>query len=172
MRTSLEFLGRGLNRACAYERVKSVRRKLNPIPLEFDGKDVLLVDDSIVRGNTARRIVAMAREAGARKVYLASCSPPLVAPCPYGIDMATKREFIATGRSTAEVAALIGLDHLMYLDREAMNAAARAGNHRIERFCNACFTGEYPTGDITAEVLETIGSERDSNRQKTFTFTR
>jgi amidophosphoribosyltransferase len=102
----------------------------------------------------------MVREAGAEKVYLASCSPPLVAPCPYGIDMATKKEFVATGRSREEIARSLGVDHLMYLEREAMNACARAGNPRIEQFCNACFTGEYPTGDITQERLLAIEADR------------
>jgi len=151
------------NQTC---RRSSVRRKLNPIPLEFEGKDVLLVDDSIVRGNTSRRIVQMARESGAHKVYLASCSPPLVAPCPYGIDMATKTEFVATDKTTEEIAAWLGCDHLMYLERERMNAAARAGNERIERFCNACFTGEYPTGDITVERLRAIACDRTQNRDE------
>jgi amidophosphoribosyltransferase len=146
-----------------------VRRKLNAMKLEFEGKDVLLVDDSIVRGNTSLRIVRMAREAGARKVYFASSSPPLVSPCPYGIDMATKTEFIATGRTRAEIAEQLEVDYLMYLDREAMNAAARRGNPRLEKFCNACFTGEYPTGDITREVLDTIEGER-KGPQKRFTF--
>jgi len=147
-------------------RTSSIRRKLNPIPIEFEGKEVLLVDDSIVRGNTARRIVEMAREAGAKKVYFASCCPPLVAPCPYGIDMATKKEFIATNRSHEDVRKQIGADYLMYLDRDAMNAAARAGNPKIEKFCNACFTGEYPTGDVTVEQLLAIENDRDANRSE------
>jgi len=151
-------------------RQSSVRRKLNAIPLEFEGKDVCLVDDSIVRGNTARRIVRMAREAGANKVYLAITSPPLISPCPYGIDMATKTEFIASGNDPSEVANLLEADYLLYLDRDAMNDAGRTGNPEIEEFCNACFTGEYPTGDITPEVLETIGGERDANRQKSLPF--
>lgn len=142
----------------------SVRRKLNPIKLEFEGRDVLLVDDSIVRGNTSKRIVQMVRDAGARKVYFASTSPPLVAPCPYGIDMATKTEFIATGRTTEEIAAEMGVDYLMYLDRESMNDAAREGNPKIETFCNACFTGDYPTGDITPERLALIAGDRTENR--------
>ena len=142
----------------------SVRRKLNPIELEFDGKDVLLVDDSIVRGNTSKRIVDMARAAGAKKVYFGVTSPPLVAPCPYGIDMASKREFIAEGRTNEEIAEEIGVDHLVYLDREAMNAAARKGNDKLENFCNACFTGDYPTGDITVERLRAIETERESRR--------
>src|SRR5688572_23400664 len=150
------YIGRTFIMPSQQSRQDSIRRKLNPIPLEFEGKDVLLVDDSIVRGNTAKRIVRMARDAGAKKVYLASCSPPLVAPCPYGIDMATKREFIATGKTNEEIAAYLDVDGLIYLDREAMNAAARAGNPRIERFCNACFTGDYPTGDITLERLTAI----------------
>jgi amidophosphoribosyltransferase len=143
------YIGRTFIMPSQRSRQDSIRRKLNPIPLEFEGKDVLLVDDSIVRGNTAKRIVRMAREAGAKKVYLASCSPPLIAPCPYGIDMATRE---------------LGVDHLVYLDRQAMNEAARAGNPRIETFCNACFTGEYPTGDITLERLQAIEGERDESR--------
>ncbi len=164
------YIGRTFIMPSQDSRQSSVRRKLNAIPLEFRGKDVCLVDDSIVRGNTARRIVRMAREAGARKVYLAVTSPPLVSPCPYGIDMATKTEFIAAGFTTAEVATRLEADYLLYLERDAMNEAARAGNPEVESFCNACFTGEYPTGDITPEVLETIGSERDTNRQKIFSF--
>jgi amidophosphoribosyltransferase len=160
------YIGRTFIMPSQQSRQSSIRRKLNPIPLEFEGKDVLLVDDSIVRGNTAKRIVRMARDAGAKKVYLASCSPPLVAPCPYGIDMATKREFIATGRTNAEIAAYLDVDGLLYLDREAMNAAARAGNPRIERFCNACFTGDYPTGDITVERLTAIEGERLESRDE------
>ena len=151
-------------------RQSSVRRKLNTIPLEFEGKDVCLVDDSIVRGNTARRIVRMAREAGAKRVYMAITSPPLVSPCPYGIDMATKTEFIATGNDPTEVANQLEVDYLAYLDREAMNEAGRTGNSDVQEFCNACFNGDYPTGDITPEVLETIGGERVQNRQKKLPF--
>jgi amidophosphoribosyltransferase len=166
------YIGRTFIMPSQSSRQASVRRKLNAIPLEFQDKDVLLVDDSIVRGNTARRIVRMAREAGAKRVYLAVTSPPLVSPCPYGIDMATKTEFIASGHEPEEVASLLEADYLLYLDREAMNAAARAGNPEVERFCNACFTGEYPTGDVTPEILDRIGSERDSSRQKVFSFSR
>jgi amidophosphoribosyltransferase len=159
------YIGRTFIMPDQARRQDSIRRKLNPIPLEFEGKDVLLVDDSIVRGNTARSIVGMARKAGARRVYLAACSPPLIAPCPYGIDMAIHREFVAAGRSIAEVAELIGVDYLMYLEREAMNEAARVGNERIEQFCNACFTGVYPTGDVTRERLKAIETERISRER-------
>ncbi len=164
------YIGRTFIMPSQSSRQTSVRRKLNAIPLEFQGKDVLLVDDSIVRGNTARRIVRMARDAGARRVYMAISSPPVVSPCPYGIDMATKNEFVAAGHTPGEVAALLEADYVMYLERDAMNDAARAGNPRVEHFCNACFTGEYPTGDITAEVLEKIEGERNSSRQKVFSF--
>ena len=164
------YIGRTFIMPSQNSRQSSVRRKLNTIPLEFKDKDVLLVDDSIVRGNTARRIVRMARDAGARRVYLAISSPPLTSPCPYGIDMATKTEFIAAGQTPADVAVLLEADHVMYLDRQAMNDAARIGNEAIEDFCNACFCGEYPTGDITPEVLEEIGGERDASRQRTFGF--
>jgi amidophosphoribosyltransferase len=154
------YIGRTFIMPSHGARTSSVRRKLNTIPLEFAGKDVLLVDDSIVRGNTSKRIVQMARDAGARKVYMAITSPPLVSPCPYGIDMATKTEFIATNRTPAEVAREIGADYVLYLDRDAMNEAARAGNPKIEKFCNACFTGDYPTGDVTREMLMAIEGER------------
>jgi amidophosphoribosyltransferase len=160
------YIGRTFIMPSQQSRRNSIRRKLNPIPLEFEGKDVLLVDDSIVRGNTAARIVQMARDAGAKKVYLASCSPPLIAPCPYGIDMATKREFVATNKTNDEIAKHLGVDGLIYLDREAMNQAARVGNPKIEKFCNACFTGEYPTGDITVERMTAIEGERLSARDE------
>jgi len=164
------YVGRTFIMPNQEKRQSSVRRKLNTIPLEFKDKHVLLVDDSIVRGNTAKRIVRMVREAGARKVYLAITSPPLISPCPYGIDMATKTEFIANGYRADEIADLLEADHVMYLDRDAMNEAARVGNPAVEHFCNACFTGEYPTGDITSEVMESIGAERTSSRQKLFPF--
>jgi amidophosphoribosyltransferase len=158
------YIGRTFIMPNQKSRQSSVRRKMNPIPIEFKGKKVLLVDDSIVRGNTSKRIVQMVRDAGALEVYFASTSPPLIAPCPYGVDMATKTEFIATGRDTAAISKELGTDHLVYLERERMNAAGRAGNEKIEEFCNACFTGEYPTGDITAERLRFIAGDRCHNR--------
>ncbi len=164
------YIGRTFIMANQKERTTSLKRKLNTIPLEFKGKDVLLVDDSVVRGNTSRQIVRMAREAGARKVYMGITSPPLVAPCPYGIDMASKTEFVASGRTPEEIAGVLGADFLLYLDRDLMNKAALAGNPKMKHFCNACFTGEYPTGDITPDVLEAIRGER-SESQHLFTFT-
>jgi amidophosphoribosyltransferase len=158
------YIGRTFIMPSQNARSNSVRRKLNTIPLEFDGKDVLLVDDSIVRGNTSKRIVQMARDAGAKKVYMAVTSPPLISPCPYGIDMATKTEFVATNRTPSEVAEAIGADYVMYLDIDHMNEAARVGNPKIEKFCNACFTGDYPTGDVTREMLTAIEGERSASQ--------
>ena len=158
------YIGRTFIMPNQKERTTSIRRKLNPIPIEFEGKNVLLVDDSVVRGNTSRRIVEMVREAGANKVYFGVTSPPLVAPCPYGVDMASKREFIAANKSIDKVAESLGVDHLMYLDRDPMNEAARAGNPKIEKFCNACFTGEYPTPDVTLDRLKKIETERGERR--------
>lgn len=160
------YIGRTFIMPSQSARTTGVRRKMNTIPLEFDGKDVLLVDDSIVRGTTSRRIVQMARDAGAKRVYMAITSPPLVSPCPYGIDMATKTEFVANGRTLGEITRAVGADYLCYLDRERMNTAARVGNPRVERFCNACFTGEYPTGDVTKDMLESIAGERCDSRDK------
>jgi amidophosphoribosyltransferase len=165
------YVGRTFIMPSQDSRRNGVRRKLNTIPLEFEGKDVLLVDDSIVRGTTSRRIVEMARNAGARKVYLAITSPALVSPCPYGIDMATKTEFVATDRSSDQIADQIGADHLMYLDIDRMNEGARVGNPKIETFCNACFTGEYPTGDVTREMLTAIETERSSSQAQLSAWT-
>ena len=123
-----------------------------------------MIDDSVVRGNTSRRIVELVREAGAENVYFGVTSPPLVAPCPYGVDMASKREFVATDRTVDQVAESLGVDHLLYLDREDMNEAARAGNPKIEKFCNACFTGDYPTPEVTLERLKLIEAEREERR--------
>ena len=154
------YIGRtfimGSNRA----RKESIRLKLNPIQIEFEGKDVLLVDDSIVRGNTSRQIVELARRAGARKVYFASVSPPLRHPCVYGIDMSTKNEFIAKDRTPAEVAEAIGADGVVYQTLENLIASVREGNPQIQATCSACFSGVYPTGDVTEEQLARIEAER------------
>ncbi|MCA9002650.1 MAG: amidophosphoribosyltransferase, partial [Planctomycetes bacterium] len=158
------YIGRTFIMPNQKERRSSIRRKLNAIEIEFKDKDVLLVDDSIVRGNTSKHIVDMVREAGAKKVYFAVTSPPLIAQCPYGIDMASKKEFIADRRSVEEVAKRLGVDELLYLDREAMNQAARAGNPKMKQFCNACFTGKYPTPDVSLESLKAIEVERTEHR--------
>jgi len=130
-------------------RQKSVRQKLNPIGMEFAGKVVLLVDDSIVRGTTSREIVQMARDAGARKVYFASASPPVRHPNVYGIDMPNQQELVATGRTEADIAREIGADLLIYQDLDALKMAVRAANPALVEFESSCFDGKYITGDIT-----------------------
>ncbi|MFY1907143.1 amidophosphoribosyltransferase [Achromobacter xylosoxidans] len=141
-------------------RRKSVRQKLNAIGMEFKGKNVLLVDDSIVRGTTSREIVDMARAAGANKVYFASAAPPVRFPNVYGIDMPTQSELIATGRSDEEIARAIGADSLVYQDLHDMQQAVRDLNPKLSRFEASCFDGEYITGDITAEYLSRLGQSR------------
>ncbi len=145
-------------------RKKSVRQKLNPIGIEFKGKVVLLVDDSIVRGTTSREIVQMAREAGARKVYFASAAPPVRFPNVYGIDMPNQRELVATGRTEAEIAREIGADLLIYQDLDALKNAVRAANPKLTEFEASCFDGKYITGDVTADYLSQLASERHENR--------
>ena len=142
------------------ERKSNIRHKLNPIRIEFEGKRVLIVDDSIVRGHTSRQIVRMARQMGPAKVYLASYSPALLFPCPYGIDMATKREFVARGRSVEQVGAELGCDHLIYQGVDEMVRTVREAAGDDREFCSACFTGKYPTGDITDEMLADIETDR------------
>jgi amidophosphoribosyltransferase len=142
-------------------RRKSVRQKLNAIDLEFRGKNVLLVDDSIVRGTTSGEIVQMARESGAKKVYFASAAPPVRFPNVYGIDMPTTEELIANGRSEQEIADAIGADRLIYQDLDDLVEAAMAGNPKIKRFDTSCFTGDYVTGDVSSDYLDKLSLARN-----------
>ncbi|MFZ1181578.1 MAG: amidophosphoribosyltransferase [Herbaspirillum sp.] len=137
-------------------RKKSVRQKLNAISAEFKGKSVLLVDDSIVRGTTSREIVQMAREAGARRVIFASAAPPVKFPNVYGIDMPTRDELIAYGRTDAEVCREITADALVYQDVEALKRSISDVNPELKNFEASCFDGHYPTGDISRDYLERI----------------
>ncbi len=148
-------------------RKKSVRQKLNAISVEFKGKNVLLVDDSIVRGTTSREIVQMARDAGARKVYFASAAPPVRFPNVYGIDMPSRKELIATGRSDDEICREIGADKLVYQDLEDLKAAVRKTNPDIQYFDASCFDGDYITGDITSEYLDEIEAARENGKVNT-----
>ena len=141
-------------------RRKSVRQKLNAIDMEFQGKNVLLVDDSIVRGTTSSEIVQMAREAGARKVYFASAAPPVRFANVYGIDMPTRDELIANGRSDAEIAREIGCDELIYQDLDALIADVKSVNPGVTSFETSCFNGVYITGDVTREYLDGVETRR------------
>jgi amidophosphoribosyltransferase len=129
-------------------RKRSVRQKLNAIGMEFKGKNVLLVDDSIVRGTTSREIVQMARDAGASKVFFASASPPVRFPNVYGIDMPSARELIATGRNDEQIAQEIGADCLIYQDLDALIHDVQSVNPRVQNFETSCFSGIYITGDV------------------------
>jgi len=141
-------------------RKKSVRQKLNVIASEFKGRNVLLVDDSIVRGTTSREIVQMAREAGARKVYMASAAPPVIYPNVYGIDMPTKDELVAHGRTLEEIRQLIGCDALIYQDVAAMKRAVGKLNAGLAGFEASCFDGVYVTGDITSDDVLRLHQKR------------
>ena len=141
-------------------RRRSVRQKLNAIGVEFKGRNVLLVDDSIVRGNTSREIVQMAREAGARRVYMASAAPPVRHPNIYGIDMPTKEELIAHGRSIEEIREFIAADALIYQDVEAMKRVIWALNPKLAGFEASCFDGRYITGDVSEADFAAIEAQR------------
>ncbi len=142
-------------------RKKSVRQKLNAMPMEFKGKNVLLVDDSIVRGTTSKEIIQMARDAGATAVYFASASPPVRFPNVYGIDMPTRRELLANGRSDDEIAREIGADAVVYQDLGDLIAAIQSVNPAITRFDASCFDGCYVTGDVTEAYLSRLEGQRD-----------
>jgi len=144
-------------------RRKSVRQKLNAMPLEFRNKSVLLVDDSIVRGTTSREIIQMAREAGATSVYFASASPPVRYPNVYGIDMPTREELLANGRSDEEIAREIGADAVIYQDLPDLIAAVRDVNPSLTRFDASCFDGHYITGDVSEEYLARLEGQRNGN---------
>ena len=147
-------------------RRRSVRQKLNAIGMEFKGKNVMLVDDSIVRGTTSREIVQMARESGARRVFFASAAPPVRFPNVYGIDMPTREELIATGRSDEEIAREIGADQLIYQDLDALIEDVRSVNPAVTNFEASCFSGVYVTGDVTQKYLDDVEAERrDGNMQ-------
>ena len=141
-------------------RKKSVRQKLNVIASEFKGRNVLLVDDSIVRGTTSREIVQMARDAGARKVYLASAAPPVRYPNVYGIDMPTKDELVAHDRTIEEIRELIGCDALIYQDVDAMKRAIGSLNPKLDGFDASCFDGVYVTGDIDTDAISRMNGNR------------
>ena len=141
-------------------RKKSVRQKLNPIELEFRDKNVLLVDDSIVRGTTCNEIIQMARDAGARRVYFASAAPPVRWPNVYGIDMPSADELVAYGRSEEEICRLIGADWLIYQDLDDLVQACQHDDARVREFDTSCFSGRYVTGDVTPEYLERLRRER------------
>ena len=142
-------------------RKRSVRQKLNAIGLEFKHKNVLLVDDSIVRGTTCKQIIQMARDAGAKKVYFASAAPPVRYPNVYGIDMPSVEELLAHNRTTEEIADIIGADWLVYQDLEDLLAGARKGNKNIKHFDTSCFTGHYVTGDVDQSYLEQLAYRRN-----------
>lgn len=148
------YIGRTFIMPDQKERKRSIRFKLNPLPLELKGKNVLLVDDSIVRGNTSKKIIEMVRNAGAKKVYFASCAPPLVSPCVYGVDMPTRKDFVAYNLETETIAKVIGADKVFYQDLKDLEKAAHFGNKSITGFCGACFSGKYPTKDVSEGVLQ------------------
>jgi len=161
------YIGRTFIMPGQEERSKSVRYKLNAISLEFRDKNVLLVDDSIVRGTTSRQIIKLAREAGARKVYFASAAPPVRYPNVYGIDMPAATELIANGRTIEEIQELIGADRLIYQDLHGLIRSVKHDSSSITEFDTSCFSGEYVTGDVTDEYLHEIEERRnDAAKQR------
>ncbi len=160
------YIGRTFIMPGQQQRKKSVRQKLNAIDLEFKDKVVLLVDDSIVRGTTSEQIIQMARDAGAKKVYFASASPAVRFPNVYGIDMPTKEELIAHGRTDDEVGEAIGADWLVFQDLEDLVVAVHKGNANLNEFDASVFTGQYITGDVSIQYLDQLRDKRsDSSKQ-------
>jgi amidophosphoribosyltransferase len=154
------YIGRTFIMPGQEERTRSVRQKLNPIDLEFNGKNVLLVDDSIVRGTTSEQIIQMARDAGANKVYMASAAPPVRYPNVYGIDMPAPEEFVAHNRSVEEIAEAIGADWLIYQDLQDLIDAVQRGNSKITKFDCSCFDGKYITNDVDADYFRNLEFKR------------
>ncbi|HFC53736.1 MAG TPA: amidophosphoribosyltransferase, partial [Gammaproteobacteria bacterium] len=160
------YIGRTFIMPGQKQRKKSVRQKLNAIDLEFRGKNVLLVDDSIVRGTTSKQIIQMARDAGARKVYFASAAPPVRYPNVYGIDMPSVHELIGHNRDERQIAEEIGADWLVYQDLEDLVQAVAKGNPEIGRFDTSCFDGNYVTGDVTPSYLEQLEHQRSDGAKQ------
>lgn len=159
------YIGRTFIMPGQAERKKSVRQKLNAIEPEFLGRNVLLIDDSIVRGTTSKQIVEMVRDAGAEKVYFASAAPPVRYPNVYGIDMPSAEELIAHGRTEEEICAKIGADRLIYQDLDDLISASREGNPEVDGFECSVFTGEYITGDVDKAYLDRIEAQRNDTAQ-------
>jgi len=161
------YIGRTFIMPGQTERKKSVRQKLNAVKLEFAGKNVLLIDDSIVRGTTSQEIIQMARDAGANKVYMASAAPGVRYPNVYGIDMPSAKELIAHGRSDDEVGEIIGADWIIYQDLDDLIASGTEGNKEVARFECSVFDGNYITGDVDTAYLDRIDQLRnDAAKQK------
>jgi len=159
------YIGRTFIMPGQSERKKSVRQKLNPVPLEFSGKNVMLVDDSIVRGTTCRQIIDMARDAGAANVYFASAAPPVRYPNVYGIDMPSATELIAHDRTVEEVCELIGADWLVFQDLDDLIRCSLDGNPQVDGFDCSVFNGEYITGDIDQNYLDRVELLRNDDAQ-------
>ncbi|MBU1666630.1 MAG: amidophosphoribosyltransferase, partial [Gammaproteobacteria bacterium] len=157
------YIGRTFIMPGQASRKKSVRQKLNAMCVEFKGKNVLLVDDSIVRGTTSREIIQMAREAGAKSVYFASASPPVRYPNVYGIDMPTRAELLANGRNDEEIARELGADAVIYQDLADLISAVRKVNPKLTRFDSSCFDGCYITGDVSEEYLARLEGQRNGD---------
>ena len=155
------YVGRTFIMPGQLARARSVRRKLSPVPIELEGKRVLVIDDSIVRGTTSKQIVQLLRENGAHEVHFGSSCPPLRHPCVYGIDMQTKKDFLASRLDEEDIRREIGADTLTYQTPQGMIRAVRGGNPSIERVCMACMDGAYPTQDVDAAVLDRIAGERE-----------
>lgn len=161
------YIGRTFIMPGQKQRKKSVRQKLNPIGLEFKGKNVLLVDDSIVRGTTSKEIIQMARDAGANKVYFASAAPPVRHPNVYGIDMPAANELIGHGRDDKAIADMIGADWLIYQDLDDLvKAVGLKAKCKIDRFDTSVFNGDYVTGDVTDEYLKGLEKQRSDKARK------
>ncbi|MEJ2566637.1 MAG: amidophosphoribosyltransferase [Gammaproteobacteria bacterium] len=160
------YIGRTFIMPGQTQRKKSVRQKLNAIDLEFRGKNVLLVDDSIVRGTTSQQIIQMARDAGARKVYFASAAPPVRHPNVYGIDMPSANELVAYGRTDEQVCAEIGADRLIYQDLQDLIKAVYQGNRNLQGFEDSVFTGKYITGDVRPEYLVALEKLRNDSAKQ------
>ena len=142
-------------------RKKSVKQKLNPIEIEIRDKNVLLVDDSIVRGTTSKKIIQMARNAGANKVFFASAAPPVKYPNVYGIDMPSTSELLASNRTEEELARYIGADWLVYQQLDDLISAVQFDGSDADAFDASCFSGEYVTGDVTSNYLDFIEGKRN-----------
>ena len=155
------YIGRTFIMSEQNERSKSVKRKLNAIKSEFKGKTVLLVDDSIVRGTTSKQIVEMAREAGAKKVYMASAAPPVKFPNVYGIDMPASKEFIADNRSVEQVADFIGCDKIFYQNINDLIESVKSESKEISTFDSSCFDGKYITGNVDKDYLTALDKLRN-----------